>query len=54
MKSFFRNHDILFDLILDDKVRFPKALSSEAKDLLEGLLIKDPLARLGGDWKDAS
>lgn len=42
-----RDHDILFELILMEEVRFPKTLSSEAKDLLGGLLIKDPLRRLG-------
>ena len=43
-----RDHDILFELILMEEVRFPKTLSAEAKDLLGGLLIKDPLRRLGG------
>lgn len=49
-----RDHDILFELILMEEVRFPKTLSSEAKDLLGGLLIKDPLRRLGGGPEDAS
>jgi len=49
-----RDHDILFELILMDEVRFPRTLSTEAKDLLGGLLIKDPLRRLGGGPEDAS
>jgi len=48
-----RDHDILFELILMDEVRFPKNLTSEAKDLLGGLLIKDPAKRLGGGPEDA-
>ena len=54
MFQLFRDHDILFELILMEEVRFPKTLSSEAKDLLGGLLIKDPLRRLGGGPEDAS
>ena len=49
-----RDHDILFELILMEEVRFPKTLSAEAKDLLGGLLIKDPLRRLGGGPEDAA
>ena len=37
-----------------EEVRFPKTISSEAKDLLSGLLVKDPLRRLGGGPEDAS
>ncbi|XP_023331710.1 RAC-alpha serine/threonine-protein kinase [Eurytemora carolleeae] len=48
-----RDHDKLFELILMDEVRFPRSISPEAKDLLSGLLIKDPLQRLGGGQEDA-
>ena len=48
-----RDHDILFELILVEEVKFPKTLSAEAKNLLQGLLIKDPLRRLGGGPEDA-
>lgn len=40
-----RDHDILFELILIEEVKFPKTLSPEAKSLLSGLLIKDPKKR---------
>lgn len=52
--KFSRDHDILFELILMEEVRFPKTISSEAKDLLGGLLVKDPLRRLGGGPEDAT
>lgn len=48
-----RDHDILFELILMEEVRFPKTISSEAKELLGGLLVKDPEQRLGGGRDDA-
>jgi len=48
-----RDHDILFELILVEEVRFPKTLSAEAKGLLSGLLVKDPKKRLGGGLDDA-
>ncbi|KAH1026767.1 RAC serine/threonine-protein kinase [Dendroctonus ponderosae] len=48
-----RDHDMLFTLILMSDVKFPRALSAEAKDLLSGLLIKDPIKRLGGGPDDA-
>ena len=47
------DHDILFELILVEEVRFPKTISAEAKDLLAGLLVKDPENRLGGGAEDA-
>lgn len=47
------DHDILFELILMDEVRFPKSISEDAKSLLGGLLVKDPLSRLGGGPEDA-
>lgn len=40
-----RDHDMLFTLILMSAVKFPRTLSDEAKDLLSGLLIKDPIKR---------
>lgn len=49
-----RDHDILFTLILVEEVKFPRTLSSEAKDLLTGLLAKDPSRRLGGGPEDAA
>lgn len=47
-----RDHDILFELILMEEVKFPRTLSQEAKDLLSGLLAKDPHKRLGGGPED--
>lgn len=40
-----RDHEILFELILMDDIRFPKTLSENAKQLLSGLLMKDPKKR---------
>ncbi|CAG9840123.1 unnamed protein product [Diabrotica balteata] len=48
-----RDHDVLFTLILMEEVKFPKNLSTEAKELLAGLLVKDPTKRLGGGPEDA-
>ena len=48
-----RDHDVLFERILLEEVRFPRTLSQEAKDLLGGLLAKDPQQRLGGGPEDA-
>ena len=53
MIMFIRDHDILFELILMEDVRFPKTISSEAKDFLSKLLIKTPADRLGGGPEDA-
>lgn len=47
-----RDHDVLFERILLEEVRFPRTLSQEAKDLLSGLLAKDPHKRLGGGPED--
>lgn len=41
-----RDPEILFELILMEEVRFPRNLSKSARSLLEGLLVKDPKARL--------
>ncbi|XP_053202922.1 RAC serine/threonine-protein kinase-like [Panonychus citri] len=48
-----RDHDVLFELILIEEVKFPRNLSVEAKSLLSGLLNKDPKQRLGGGPDDA-
>ncbi|XP_011499207.1 PREDICTED: RAC serine/threonine-protein kinase [Ceratosolen solmsi marchali] len=48
-----KDHEKLFTLILLEAVRFPKNISNEAKDMLGGLLIKDPSRRLGGGPNDA-
>lgn len=48
-----RDHDILFELILMEEVRFPRTITPEAKELLSGLLVKDPNKRLGGGPDDA-
>ena len=37
-----------------EELSFPTTLSTEAMDLLGGLLIKDPLRRLGGGPEDAA
>lgn len=47
------DHDVLFELILVEEVKFPKNLSAEAKNLLSGLLVKDPRKRLGGGFEDS-
>jgi RAC serine/threonine-protein kinase len=51
----FYNHDheVMFELILVEDVRFPSKMSQEARDVLTGLLIKDPYRRLGGGPDDA-
>ena len=43
----------MFGNILAEEVRFPSKISSEARDLLGGLLVKDPTHRLGGGRHDA-
>lgn len=48
-----KDHDVLFQLIVVADVKFPRTMSLEAKDLLSGLLIKDPAKRLGGGPDDA-
>lgn len=40
-----RDHDILFELILLQQVKFPRTLSEDATSLLSGLLVKDPKQR---------
>lgn len=36
-----------------EDVKFPRTLGAQARDLLSGLLIKDPALRLGGGPDDA-
>ncbi|XP_043287962.1 RAC serine/threonine-protein kinase [Venturia canescens] len=48
-----RDHEKLFTLILLEEVRFPRNITNEARDMLGGLLIKDPNRRLGGGPNDA-
>ncbi|XP_077999768.1 RAC-gamma serine/threonine-protein kinase-like [Glandiceps talaboti] len=49
-----RDHEVLFELILTEEVRFPSRLSDIAKSFLSGLLTKDPKHRLGGGPADAN
>lgn len=52
---FYNNdHDVLFELIVLEEVKFPRTLSTDAEDLLRGLLEKDPRERLGGGPQDAN
>lgn len=48
-----QDHEIMFENILVEEVRFPRQISVEARDLLGGLLVKDPAKRLGGGADDA-
>jgi len=48
-----REHEKLFEQILQCILRFPSRLSIEAKSLLSSLLVKDPTNRLGGGPDDA-
>ena len=48
-----QDHEIMFENILVEEVRFPRQISDEAKELLGGLLVKDPVKRLGGGPDDA-
>lgn len=48
-----RDHDVLFSLIVTEEVRFPRALSAACRALLQGLLTKEPAARLGAGPDDA-
>ncbi|KAH8346058.1 hypothetical protein KR067_000418, partial [Drosophila pandora] len=47
-----RDHDVLFTLILVEEVKFPRNITDEARNLLAGLLAKDPKKRLGGGKDD--
>ncbi|CAH8512048.1 unnamed protein product [Heterobilharzia americana] len=46
------DHEVLFELILQENVSFPPRLSQPAQDILSRLLIKDPTSRLGGGIQD--
>ncbi|XP_033876935.3 RAC-gamma serine/threonine-protein kinase-like isoform X2 [Acipenser ruthenus] len=48
-----QDREKLFQLILMGDIKFPSALSSDAKSLLSGLLTKDPNTRLAGGLDDA-
>ncbi|CAG9583487.1 unnamed protein product [Danaus chrysippus] len=48
-----RDHEVLFELILQEEVRFPRALSAACRSLLAGLLCKEPAGRLGAGPDDA-
>ncbi|CAI4223048.1 unnamed protein product [Auanema sp. JU1783] len=48
-----KDHQKLFQLIMAGELRFPSKLSPEAKNLLSGLLVKEPANRLGGGTDDA-
>ncbi|XP_031564380.1 RAC-gamma serine/threonine-protein kinase-like [Actinia tenebrosa] len=48
-----KDHEVLFELILTEDVKFPSRLSEKAKSILSGLLEKDPQKRLGGKSDDA-
>ncbi|CAK8677293.1 RAC-alpha serine/threonine-protein kinase-like isoform X2 [Clavelina lepadiformis] len=48
-----RDHDVLFELILMEDLKFPSRLSGSGKSLLSELLNKDPLKRLGSSAADA-
>ncbi|XP_046967715.1 RAC serine/threonine-protein kinase isoform X1 [Vanessa cardui] len=48
-----RDHDVLFSLILEEEVRFPRALSAPCRALLAALLCKEPARRLGAGPDDA-
>ncbi|XP_015440462.1 PREDICTED: RAC serine/threonine-protein kinase isoform X2 [Dufourea novaeangliae] len=48
-----KDHEKLFTLIVMEEVRFPRTVTNHAKDMLGGLLIKDPSKRLGGGPNDA-
>lgn len=47
-----RDHDVLFELILMEELKFPSGLSQYGKDLLSVLLEKDPALRLGSGPSD--
>eukprot|EP01115_Flamella_aegyptia_P005059 TRINITY_DN2149_c0_g1_i2.p1 TRINITY_DN2149_c0_g1~~TRINITY_DN2149_c0_g1_i2.p1 ORF type:complete len:309 (+),score=81.45 TRINITY_DN2149_c0_g1_i2:500-1426(+) len=46
-----QNINIMYQKILNGELRFPSYISAEAKDLLEGLLDRDPASRLGSDME---
>ncbi|XP_065845039.1 RAC-gamma serine/threonine-protein kinase-like [Oscarella lobularis] len=48
-----RDHEVLFELILTQDVKFPDRCGERARSILSGLLEKDPTKRLGGSQRDA-
>lgn len=48
-----KSHDTLFDMILNQDVKYPSTLTPPARSILMGLLNKNPLHRLGGSTKGA-
>lgn len=48
-----RDHEVLFELILTEEVKFPTRLTDNARSVLSGLLEKRPTKRLGGGPDDA-
>lgn len=49
-----QDHEKLFELILMEEIKFPRTLSADAKSLLSGLLIKDPMKRYERPKKSSS
>ncbi|KJE94064.1 akt protein [Capsaspora owczarzaki ATCC 30864] len=47
-----RDHEVLFELILKEEIKFPSSLSPAAASLLAQLLQKDPKNRLGNGTRD--
>nr|UAD82013.1 serine/threonine-protein kinase [Dugesia japonica] len=47
------DHEILFELILQENIMLPSHITSSAQDILSRLLIKNPNERLGGGAQDA-
>jgi len=41
------NHEIMYKKILQEPLRFPSDMGSDARDILRGLLTRDPAQRLG-------
>lgn len=48
-----RDHETLFELILTEDVKFPSRITTNARNILSGLLEKNPSQRLGGGPEDA-
>lgn len=49
---YHKQHEQLFEAILTEDVKFPSRMSEVGRTVLTGLLIKDPIRRLGGGPKD--
>lgn len=47
------DEDELFQNVLQRSIYYPKNISKEAKELIKGLLNKDPVARLGAGLDEA-